>query len=127
MNRDLSPARRLRRWNVLMLMIGTALYVSAVNAQQAAPAKKEEIAAEKMKFKIDLVEKDDNTGKKSLDAKIKDKNGNEPSPITDPNDKIEKQIYDFTVLTIIRYEGSSCTRICKTLSNGTTTCYKDCS
>jgi hypothetical protein len=99
--------------------------VYAQNASTKATG--EEALAPKTKFKIELIEDKDANGKDIIKADIKDKNGNNPSPITDPSDIITTPIYDFVVITAIRYQGSSCTRTCRTLSNGTTTCYKVCS
>jgi hypothetical protein len=78
-----------------------------------------------LKFKIDLSEKDVGTSK-TIDVKIKDKDGNEAQSTADVAEIAKDKIYDAVTLVITRYEGSSCTRVCKVLSNGTTTCYRVC-
>ena len=129
MRRELQPAGHLHRWFMLALVLGAVIAVGGTaNAQQADAGKKaakEELLPERLKFKIDLIEKDVGSSK-TVDVKIKDKDGNEAQSTADVAEIARDKIYDTVTLVITRYEGSNCTRVCKVLSNGTTSCYKVC-
>jgi hypothetical protein len=111
-------------FTLLPVVTGTARYLLwsalALSLTVGGPLS----AADKLKFKIDLKEKDNGT----VDADVKNMDNQPATEVAGTLDPVKgTTVYDFMQITAFRLEGnSSCTVICKTLSNGTRTCYKQC-